>query len=316
MWPARCRAGRGPVIVTCRAAWEGGYFKGTEAARLALLEQAWHAGADFVDIEFAAWREAAWVRQTGGERLVVSSHDFAGMPADLASRYRAMAATGAAVVKLAVTAAALADCVPLLAFRPTGSAAPGRAGHGRARSDHAADAAAIRVGLDLRRARRGAGADAAAAVARGVPLRRGRRRRRALRHRRQPGRAFGLAGHAQRRASRRQPQRRVPAAAGRGCRRRAGVCRGVRRARPQRHAAVQGGPAAALRARRARQARGRREHAGPTRRGRGADSTPTCRACWRRWPNASTWRACARPSSARAARRAAPPSRCRAPGRA
>ncbi len=53
------------------------------------------------------------------QRLVVSSHDFAGMPADLASRYRAMAATGASVVKLAVTASTLADCVPLLAFRPT-----------------------------------------------------------------------------------------------------------------------------------------------------------------------------------------------------
>jgi 3-dehydroquinate dehydratase / shikimate dehydrogenase len=110
---------RGPVVVTCRAAWEGGHFKGTEEARLGLLEQAWRAGADFVDIEFAAWRQAAWVGQTGGQRLVISSHDFTGMPADLASRYHAMAATGAAVVKLAVTATALTDCVPLLAFRPT-----------------------------------------------------------------------------------------------------------------------------------------------------------------------------------------------------
>ena len=110
---------RGPVIVTCRAAWEGGYFEGSDAERLALLEQAWHAGADFVDIEFASWRDAAWARDIGGRRLVVSSHDFSGMPADLASRYRAMAATGADVVKLAVTATALADCVPLLALRPT-----------------------------------------------------------------------------------------------------------------------------------------------------------------------------------------------------
>ena len=118
-----------------------------------------------------------------------------------------------------------------------GSAAPGRAGDGRAGPGHAAAAAAVRVGLDVRRPRRGARTDAAAAVARGVPLRRGRPRCRALRHRRQPGRPFGVAGHAQRRASRRPPQRRVPAAAGRRCRRRAGVCRGVRRARPQRHAA-------------------------------------------------------------------------------
>jgi 3-dehydroquinate dehydratase/shikimate dehydrogenase len=110
---------RGPVIVTCRAAWEGGYFKGDEATRLRLLEQAWHAGADFVDIEFASWHEASWTGKTSGQRLVVSSHDFSGMPTDLASRYHAMAATGAAVVKLAVTAAALADCVPLLALGPT-----------------------------------------------------------------------------------------------------------------------------------------------------------------------------------------------------
>jgi 3-dehydroquinate dehydratase/shikimate dehydrogenase len=110
---------RGPVIVTCRAVSEGGHFRGPEAARLALLEQAWDAGADFVDIEFAAWRDAAWVRQTGGARLVVSSHDFTGVPADLAARYRAMSETGAAVIKVAVTARALADCVPLLALRPS-----------------------------------------------------------------------------------------------------------------------------------------------------------------------------------------------------
>ncbi len=111
---------RGPVIVTCRAAWEGGYFKGTEATRLGLLEQAWHAGADFVDIEFAAWREAG----LGAGRPAASgwSSRVTTSPACRrisASRYRAMAATGAAVVKLAVTAAALADCVPLLALRPT-----------------------------------------------------------------------------------------------------------------------------------------------------------------------------------------------------
>src|SRR4029453_11534409 len=43
-------AGRtGRVIVTCRAAWESGHFRGSEEERLRLLEQAWNAGADFVD---------------------------------------------------------------------------------------------------------------------------------------------------------------------------------------------------------------------------------------------------------------------------
>ncbi len=306
----------GPVIVTCRAAWEGGYFKGTEEARLGLLEQAWHAGADFVDIEFAAWREAAWVRQTGGERLVVSSHDFAGMPADLAARYRAMAATGAAVVKLAVTATRPGRLRAAAGASSDGAAAPGRAGDGRARPDHAAAAAAIRVGLDLRRRRRGARADAA----------------RQLREEFRFGEVgadaalYGIVanpvGHsvspamhnAAHRADDRNavylPLQAVDAADVLAFAEAFDV-RGA-----QRHAAVQGRPAPALRTRRARHARGRGEHAGRVEVGRGADSTPTCRACSRRWPSVSTWRACARPSSARAARRAAPPSRCRARARA
>lgn len=113
----------GPVIVTCRAAWEGGHFRGDERDRLALLEEAWKAGADYVDVEFAAWTSAPWIRETRGERLVVSHHDFTGVPADLVARFHAMTRTGAAVVKLAVTATALADCVPL---RRLAAAAPQR----------------------------------------------------------------------------------------------------------------------------------------------------------------------------------------------
>jgi 3-dehydroquinate dehydratase/shikimate dehydrogenase len=109
-------AGRSrPVIVTCRAAWEGGAFRGSEDERLAILEAAFQQGADWVDLEFAAWTRAPWGAR--GERLIVSHHDFAGVPADLADRHRAMAATGAAVVKLAVTAGRLSDCVPLLGLR-------------------------------------------------------------------------------------------------------------------------------------------------------------------------------------------------------
>jgi 3-dehydroquinate dehydratase/shikimate dehydrogenase len=107
-----------PVIVTCRARWEGGHFAGGEAERLALLAEAWKAGAEYVDVEFAAWSAAPWIAKTAGRRLVVSSHDFDGMPADLAGRYAAMCATGAAVVKVAVTAHRLADCLPLLTLSP------------------------------------------------------------------------------------------------------------------------------------------------------------------------------------------------------
>ncbi len=110
----------GPVILTCRGPRRAVISTGSEASRLGFLEQAWTAGAEFVDVEFAAWGRAAWVGSTRGARLIVSNHDFDGVPRDLAARHRAMAATGAAVVKLAVTARALADCIPLLALRPTG----------------------------------------------------------------------------------------------------------------------------------------------------------------------------------------------------
>jgi 3-dehydroquinate dehydratase/shikimate dehydrogenase len=108
---------RGPVIVTCRAAWEGGHFRGPEEVRLRLLEQAWRGGAEYVDVEFAAWDRAPWIPETRGARLVVSHHDFAGVPADLAARVEEMRRTGAAVVKLAITATALADTIPLLRLR-------------------------------------------------------------------------------------------------------------------------------------------------------------------------------------------------------
>ena len=46
--------------------------------------------------------------------MVLSNHDFDGVPGDLASRAAAMRATGAEVVKLAVKTSRLGDCLPLL----------------------------------------------------------------------------------------------------------------------------------------------------------------------------------------------------------
>ena len=43
-----------PVIVTCRAAWEGGEFRGSEEERRRILSDALSQGADYVDIEWRA----------------------------------------------------------------------------------------------------------------------------------------------------------------------------------------------------------------------------------------------------------------------
>ncbi len=110
----RVLAGRGrPVVVTCRPTWEGGRFTGSEEERRRLLTQAVDAGADYVDVEWRAGFDDL-VRRRGGQGIVLSMHDFEGVPADLAARYRAMRATGAEVVKLAVRARRLCDTLPLL----------------------------------------------------------------------------------------------------------------------------------------------------------------------------------------------------------
>ena len=104
---------RCPVIVTCRPAWEGGWFRGSEEERRTLLAEALNLGAEYVDIE---WRGGLddLVRQRRGRNIVLSMHDFKGVPADLGDRFRAMRATGAQVVKLAVSATRLCDGLPLL----------------------------------------------------------------------------------------------------------------------------------------------------------------------------------------------------------
>jgi 3-dehydroquinate dehydratase/shikimate dehydrogenase len=104
---------RRPVILTCRAAWEGGGFKGSEDERERILGDALSLGAEYVDVEWRA-RFDDLIAGTHGKRIVLSTHDYDGVPADLTERARAMRSTGAEVIKIAATLHSLSDCVPLL----------------------------------------------------------------------------------------------------------------------------------------------------------------------------------------------------------
>jgi 3-dehydroquinate dehydratase / shikimate dehydrogenase len=104
---------RRPIIVTCRPAWEGGRFKGSEDERRRILGDALTLGAEYVDIESRA-RFDDLVSRNNGRGIVLSHHDFTGAPADLPGLVRAMRSSGAEVVKVAVRTARLSDCVPLL----------------------------------------------------------------------------------------------------------------------------------------------------------------------------------------------------------
>jgi 3-dehydroquinate dehydratase/shikimate dehydrogenase len=102
-----------PVIVTCRPRWEGGNFTGSEEERHRLLKEAQRLGAEYVDIEWRA-NFVDLLQARGGRGIVLSLHDHTGVPPDLSQRARAMRATHAEVVKLAVTADRLVDTLALL----------------------------------------------------------------------------------------------------------------------------------------------------------------------------------------------------------
>ncbi len=116
--PEKALAGRRvPAIVTCRPRWEGGWFDGCEDDRLALLRRAWEAGAEYVDVEHAAPFAPAFLATTQGRRLVLSMHDFEGMPRDLGRRVAAMRDTPAAVIKIAVRTATLSDTIEVFGLQ-------------------------------------------------------------------------------------------------------------------------------------------------------------------------------------------------------
>lgn len=104
---------RKPVVVTCRPEWEGGAFKGSEEERRQILMSAAELGAEFVDVEAHAAFADQLIRARNGRGVVLSSHLFDGVPADLRRRYHNMRATGAEIVKVAVLVNSLADTLPL-----------------------------------------------------------------------------------------------------------------------------------------------------------------------------------------------------------
>lgn len=121
-----------PLIVTCRPRREGGRYDGDEAARRRILRQAIDLGAEHIDIE---WDAVEWLEgvDRGPTRVIVSRHDFAGMPAGFVAQYATLAASGADIVKAVATAHDMCDLVPVfevlrMAERPTIAIAMGEAG--------------------------------------------------------------------------------------------------------------------------------------------------------------------------------------------
>ena len=96
-----------PLIATVRPAWEGGGWTGNEDDRISLLREAALGGAEWIDLEFKAYKDF----DRGAAKLILSYHDPAKTPGDLGAIVRKMAALEPDLIKAAVTAGGTADAL-------------------------------------------------------------------------------------------------------------------------------------------------------------------------------------------------------------
>lgn len=124
-----------PVILTVRGRDEGGAWEGGDDERIALIERLGLLMPGWVDIELAAWRRSANLRQKVGlvaasaerrtadgepavararNRLILSAHNFAATPSDLRAVFDALLATPSDAIKGAFAAADASDALRVL----------------------------------------------------------------------------------------------------------------------------------------------------------------------------------------------------------
>lgn len=107
---ARIESLSGPVILTLRPSEQGGYRHLTRTERHDFwTTRAVRGDAVWWDVESDLVREVSpdW------SRTIVSHHDFSGVPADLNEIYERLAQTPARIVKIAVRAKDVVDCIPV-----------------------------------------------------------------------------------------------------------------------------------------------------------------------------------------------------------
>ena len=99
-----------PVILTFRPSEQGGYRSLTHEVRLAFWKtRALRGEGVWWDVEYDVANELSpdW------SRTIVSHHDFSGVPDDLDQIYERLAQTPARVLKIAVQANEIVDCIPI-----------------------------------------------------------------------------------------------------------------------------------------------------------------------------------------------------------
>jgi len=120
--PALINASKRPVIVTLRPAEQGGRREMDNLTRIIFWVEHFLHGkphVDFADIELdLALLFMQREKEEGRElfnwnRVICSHHDFGGIPHDLVKIYEQMATTPAHILKIAVQANDITDCLPV-----------------------------------------------------------------------------------------------------------------------------------------------------------------------------------------------------------
>ena len=105
-----------PVILTFRSSEEGGYRSLTKAQRKSFWQEHLRTNAALFDVELDLVKELTTLDgddQPDWSCVICSNHDFAGLPPDLNEIYEQLAFTPARVLKLAVKANDIVDCIEL-----------------------------------------------------------------------------------------------------------------------------------------------------------------------------------------------------------
>jgi 3-dehydroquinate dehydratase / shikimate dehydrogenase len=107
------------LIATCRRRKAGGHFAGSPAEEIAILHRAVAAGCQWSDVEIETADEvgAAVLRQAlAPARLLISAHDFRGLPRNLRAAVRRLDACRGDAIKIAAACRSLADAHRLLSL--------------------------------------------------------------------------------------------------------------------------------------------------------------------------------------------------------
>lgn len=116
-----------PILFTCRPAWEGGSFTGTEEARFALLEEAAKGGAAYVDVELRAdiklRQHLLAVAAEHQVKVIISWHDFKNTASRqaLQSIFQEQYRSGADIGKIVTMASNFHDVLRVLALQDDAS---------------------------------------------------------------------------------------------------------------------------------------------------------------------------------------------------